>query len=1670
MKVTKRCISLLLALTLILSVLPMGMFTATAQEIATDAVITVKNSYGKGGATVAVDVVIQNNPGILGMTLTLTYDESALTLTGVTNGDAMSALTFTAPKEFKSGVNLPWDAESISEEDIKDGVIATLTFEISKTAQLNSRVPVEVSYDAGAIVDNDLNSLSVLLSPGYIQVLDYTPGDLNDNGIVDTTDVVLLRRYIAGGYGVTIVENAADVNDDGKRNTTDAVLIRRYIAGGYGVELLPVSPKCDHTMEHTPYKAPTCTKEGNYAYWYCSTCKKYFNDEVGTKELTEEQLVIPLGDHTYSTEWSYDATYHWHGATCEHTDLVSDRAEHSFGSDKSCTVCGYSSAEDPTKPYTITYKLVEYNKHLGDTYLQTLNIDNSRNLTAFSATDSFDLEDPNCGEAYTFTGWYTENGVKVTRIAAGTTEDIILYARWKENTFDITYKLYQTPLGEITNEKYLHYTPSKGLVDLPNPELYNYIFLGWYTSDGEEVKEIPIGTTGDITLNAYWTSKRNQTKAVRELGDPIIMENVTDGVFYFAYEIGTIENVPLSDAIWTIQSVAGLAQQKSETVSTSISEERASEIAETISSATVDSATWTLSKDWNDVTEVDEEWAVTHGMTQEEANEITKTESGTYSFTSSDGGCDTTTSTDGTTTVDYKSQNYTHGNSAEFNAKIHSNFSVEAGVTADIPGFGGASAKTKVEVGSEIGGGYKQQKETNEHTGTDTTTVDTTVEEDTTTWNKSTTSSTTTAASESVAVTKALSDTISNTKGYGKSYSTGGENSESQEFSSTESKSSNTSSSLTYFSSETITTTTTYSTDGKSEGCYRLVIAGTVHVFAVVGYDVGTRSYFTYTINVLDEKTHEFLDYSPDLNFNDYENGAIPFEIPYAVHQYVESKIVITEGLTFKVNTANGTATVIGYSGDDKDVIIPAYISSGNEAYRVTNISADAFAAESVKTSLESVVIGEYIKEIPAGAFKNCTNLKEISGDFTIIGDEAFYGCENLDQMTLPASTTSIGTDAFKDVPLLKVMVLREEDAIAEAQEVYPEEAESVQKNYAAKYTQDIMNSAVNSGAHNVILDISEIMNVAGYSIEVPSIESFELVGDQARTYQDLQIKSSAEKTILRKLNIADCNRTPLVLSSNNLTMEVVSVESVGYTMLLSAENPSITLIRDSRLTASGGNAVVCRMPELISNVVDQAVGTLVVSGNMYVNGTEEEIAPLKSSAYLDVINGEIIPITNGLFEQYIEGSFKVTFDPNEGSVDETTRTVFCGAKLGSLPVPEREHYTFMGWYLEDGTTVTEDTVFSTGMDVTVYAKWTPVPYTVSWNTGAGYTISVSRTSSPNAGAATGALNNGDAVYYGDVLSISYSAATGYTLRSAGRTSVTVTGNVTSSEIFASATVASYMVSWNTGTGYTITVKRTSSPLQGASIGTLSSKETVYYGDVLSITYAAATGYSLTSKGSTSITVTGDVTPDMIFASAKVNSYTYKVVYRSKNGTDLGSATATYNYGTTNTIYPKSFPGYDTPPSQIVKWDSTSAKTITFVYTPSSVSASQNVASGWWWSAPSSGTGITYTATAEYRNRTSNSVEVRIVWTQSIIRAWYGYNQYFSVSFAQNGSETVKIASTSTWPKSGGTKSESVTVYSSWQTVYLSATETGVRVDADWWAEVSGESGSWTATIQVPAY
>lgn len=95
----------------------------------------------------------------------------------------------------------------------------------------------------------------------------------------------------------------------------------------------------------------------------------------------------------------------------------------------------------------------------------------------------------------------------------------------------------------------------------------------------------------------------------------------------------------------------------------------------------------------------------------------------------------------------------------------------------------------------------------------------------------------------------------------------------------------------------------------------------------------------------------------------------------------------------------NGTLEIVGYSGEDEELIIP----STNKGLTVSKISEFAFSSNE---TLKSVIIPDTIKTIGALAFAECSALEnvEISNGVKVIEFAAFSDCENLKHINIPAS------------------------------------------------------------------------------------------------------------------------------------------------------------------------------------------------------------------------------------------------------------------------------------------------------------------------------------------------------------------------------------------------------------------------------------------------------------------------------------------------------------------------------------------------------------------------------------------------------------------------------------------------------------------------------------------
>lgn len=187
--------------------------------------IVIENVEAKAGHTVKVTVDIQNNPGILGAILSLSYDQS-LKLIDVETGSAWNTLNFTKPLTYTNPCNFVWDG--VNGADYGNGTIIVLTFEIPANAAYGSVYNISASYTQGNLINGDLESIDIAIESGSVTVVNPI-GDINKDGVLDVADVITLRRYLAGGYGITIDEEIADLNNDGIITISDVVLLRRAL-------------------------------------------------------------------------------------------------------------------------------------------------------------------------------------------------------------------------------------------------------------------------------------------------------------------------------------------------------------------------------------------------------------------------------------------------------------------------------------------------------------------------------------------------------------------------------------------------------------------------------------------------------------------------------------------------------------------------------------------------------------------------------------------------------------------------------------------------------------------------------------------------------------------------------------------------------------------------------------------------------------------------------------------------------------------------------------------------------------------------------------------------------------------------------------------------------------------------------------------------------------------------------------------------------------------------------------------------------------------------------------------------------------------------------------------------------------------------------------------------
>ncbi len=165
----KKIISLLAAAAILASLCAGVVFAA-------DQRIVIGEGTGFIGDTVNIPVTVENNPGMWGMDLTVSYDITALKLKDVINGSVYADSELTKGNFESGSYKLSYESAELA-DTTKSGILATLVFEIKDTAE-EKTYDIEASYKKGDIVNIDEKAVDFELVNGSVTVTEEPKKDI----------------------------------------------------------------------------------------------------------------------------------------------------------------------------------------------------------------------------------------------------------------------------------------------------------------------------------------------------------------------------------------------------------------------------------------------------------------------------------------------------------------------------------------------------------------------------------------------------------------------------------------------------------------------------------------------------------------------------------------------------------------------------------------------------------------------------------------------------------------------------------------------------------------------------------------------------------------------------------------------------------------------------------------------------------------------------------------------------------------------------------------------------------------------------------------------------------------------------------------------------------------------------------------------------------------------------------------------------------------------------------------------------------------------------------------------------------------------------------------------------------------------------------------------------
>ncbi|TQS82681.1 MAG: hypothetical protein A3Q59_04155 [Methanomethylophilus alvi] len=436
----------------------------------------------------------------------------------------------------------------------------------------------------------------------------------------------------------------------------------------------------------------------------------------------------------------------------------------------------------------------------------------------------------------------------------------------------------------------------------------------------------------------------------------------------------------------------------------------------------------------------------------------------------------------------------------------------------------------------------------------------------------------------------------------------------------------------------------------------------------------------------------------------------------YAMNVFTSTSHATVEIIDGKyiVGKSGDTNYLLKYIGMETEVTLPDQIKGGD--YRIYK---DAFSG---CISLTSVIIPNSVTSIGDDAFSGCTSLTSIElncptiGDWfrgmdsitmviignsvNSIGSYAFSGCTSLTSVTIGNSVTSIGSYAFSGCTSLTSVIIGDSITFID----------STDFDGCTSLTSIELNCPTIGDWFSGMDSVTSVIigNSVTYIVDSAFSGCTKLV---SITVGEHNADYSSEDGVLFDKSKSRLIQYPRGKADTSYTIPD-SVTSIGYYAFSGCTAITSVTIPDS--VTSIGSYAFYRCNALTSVNIGKSVtsiGSLAFSQAFYES---DETTVLSFTAgnlagYTFVNDGD----------KMVKISSSIVFDTLGGSDVQPVRGV-PGTPVSEPSAPVRDGYSFSGWYIDKGYSAPYSfTVLPEG-PVTIYAKWSLVEYSVTYNLDGG--------------------------------------------------------------------------------------------------------------------------------------------------------------------------------------------------------------------------------------------------------------------------------------------------------------------------------------------------------------